>query len=147
LFFRYWNLGILNPGNDVYSFGIILLELITGQLAINNSREGSLLDWVKSKLEMVKLEDIVDNKLQGYKQDSVWRIIEIALSCTTPTLNGRPTMMEVLSKLKECEELNNTHEETSQVVTQSTFDIATTNSISHEMHPLETSQFFNPKAR
>jgi serine/threonine protein kinase len=148
LFFRYCKSGILSMRNDVYSFGIILLELITGQLPISKSREGNLRDWVKSRVETSKLEDIVDEKLQDHNLDSIWKVVEIALSCTTPTSHERPTMMEVLSKLKQCVEVQGESSfATNPISSQSTFDIGATGTTSYDMGPMETSDFFNPKAR
>jgi serine/threonine protein kinase len=138
---RFLDSGNLDTKNDVYSFGIVLLELITGQTAVN--KNGNLLNWVKSMDESIKLEDIVDSKLQGYKYnpDSVRKVIDIALSCTAPTYEERPTMSEVLLKLRNCVELKSAQSETSQASNQATFEI------SSEMFPADVSTFYNPKAR
>nr|POE69282.1 putative lrr receptor-like serine/threonine-protein kinase [Quercus suber] len=102
--FKYYNSRKLNEKSDVFSFGIVLLELITGQLAIvKNGEPIHLVHWVSPKLEMGDIESVVDKRLQGdFDVTSVWKALELALTCTTPASRQRATMSLVLPDLKEC---------------------------------------------
>ncbi|KAA8523209.1 hypothetical protein F0562_009632 [Nyssa sinensis] len=94
----------LNEKSDVYSFGIVLLELITGQPAIiKTSDHIHILEWLRPMLECGEIKGIVDQRLQGdYDVNSVWKALEVAMACTTPTSIQRATMSLVLTELKEC---------------------------------------------
>lgn len=97
--------GNVNKQSDVYSFGIILLELITGRPAIIRSSQGDfhILNWVESMIKTGDIQQIVDYKLGGeFDQNSAWKIIEVAMSCTQPTVVQRPDISHVLGELKEC---------------------------------------------
>ncbi|XP_023521500.1 probable LRR receptor-like serine/threonine-protein kinase At1g51880 [Cucurbita pepo subsp. pepo] len=97
--------GNVNKQSDVYSFGIIMLELITGQPAVTKSSQGNfyLLNWVESVIRTGDIEHIVDSKLGGdFDKNSAWKIIELAMSCTQPNAVQRPDMSHVLEELKEC---------------------------------------------
>ncbi|KAF3325232.1 protein kinase [Carex littledalei] len=92
----------LSAKSDVYSFGVVLLEIITGQPPIIVGR-GDLTQWVRQKLSGGDIESIVDPKMQNkYDINSVWKVTEVACSCTEHTSSRRPTMSAVVSELKEC---------------------------------------------
>ncbi|XP_054782869.1 probable LRR receptor-like serine/threonine-protein kinase At4g29180 isoform X3 [Prosopis cineraria] len=97
--------GNLNKKSDVYSFGIILLELITGQPAIRRKHGAicHILHWVTPQLEMGDIQSIIDPRLQGnYNTSSVWKLLEIAMSCTPPSAIQRPDISHIVAELKEC---------------------------------------------
>uniref|UniRef100_F6I6R9 Protein kinase domain-containing protein n=1 Tax=Vitis vinifera TaxID=29760 RepID=F6I6R9_VITVI len=91
---------------DVYGYGIMLLELITGQRAFDLARLASnenvmLLSLVKELLNNKKLETLVDSKLQGYYiVEEVEELIQVALLCTLSTASDRPKMSDVVKMLE-----------------------------------------------
>ncbi|KAJ4768535.1 Leucine-rich repeat protein kinase family protein [Rhynchospora pubera] len=101
----------LTEKSDVYSFGVVLLEQITGQKAIiralnQGSENTHIVQWVRKRLVRGNIESVVDARMQGdYDLNSVWKVADLALKCTMPCGSQRPTMPEVLIKLKECMEL------------------------------------------
>jgi len=94
----------LNEKSDVYSFGIVLLEIITNQPVINQSREKPhIAEWVGVMLTKGDIKRIIDPKFSGdYDAGSVWRAVELAMSCVNPSSTGRPTMSQVVIELNEC---------------------------------------------
>ncbi|KAG8643350.1 hypothetical protein MANES_11G031101v8 [Manihot esculenta] len=98
--------GNFNKKSDIYSFGIILLELITGQPAIRRDFNGEIIriqEWVTPIFENGDVRSIVDPRLQGdFDTNSAWKAVEIALSCVLNTATRRPDMTDVLIELKEC---------------------------------------------
>lgn len=98
--------GNFNKKSDIYSFGIILLELITGQPAIRRDVNGEIIriqEWVTPIIENGDVRSIVDPRLQGdFDTNSAWKAVEIALSCVLNTATRRPDMTDVLIELKEC---------------------------------------------
>ncbi|XP_028756218.1 putative leucine-rich repeat receptor-like serine/threonine-protein kinase At2g19230 isoform X2 [Neltuma alba] len=94
-------IGYLDP-----DFGIILLELITGQPAAKrhpNNTVSLLLQWVTPKVKNKDIQYIVDPRFQGkYNVDSAWKFLEIAMSCTAPTAIQRPVISQVVYELREC---------------------------------------------
>ncbi|RDY06974.1 putative LRR receptor-like serine/threonine-protein kinase, partial [Mucuna pruriens] len=101
---EYYKLGSLNEKSDIYSFGIVLLELITGRPAILKGNPiMHILEWIRPELEREDLSRIIDPRLQGkFDATSGWRALGIAVSCTASTSIQRPTMNVVISELKQC---------------------------------------------
>lgn len=95
----------LNEKSDVFSFGVVILELITGRVVISRDQDRPhISQWVAYMLETEgDIEKIVDPRLYGeFDANSVWKAIEIAMACVSATGNHRPTMTQVVIELKEC---------------------------------------------
>ncbi|XP_041001735.1 LRR receptor-like serine/threonine-protein kinase IOS1 [Juglans microcarpa x Juglans regia] len=94
----------LTEKSDVYSFGVVLLKIITGRPAIERSEARThVSQFVRSMLAKGDIKNIVDPRLHGnFDSNSVWKAIEIAIGCVSPTAVERPTMSQVVADLKEC---------------------------------------------
>nr|AOA49803.1 SERK1 [Miscanthus lutarioriparius] len=103
---EYLSTGKSSEKTDVFGYGIMLLELITGQRAFDlarlaNDDDVMLLDWVKALLKEKKLEQLVDPDLQGrYADQEVESLIQVALLCTQGSPMERPKMSEVVRMLE-----------------------------------------------
>ncbi|XP_057976108.1 putative leucine-rich repeat receptor-like serine/threonine-protein kinase At2g19230, partial [Malania oleifera] len=94
----------LNEKSDVFSFGIVLLEIITGRPAIGRDAEKThIIRWVSPLLENGDVRNILDPRLpREFDINSVWKAIELAMACVSQTSPQRPTMNYVVMELKEC---------------------------------------------
>ncbi|XP_062177462.1 BRASSINOSTEROID INSENSITIVE 1-associated receptor kinase 1-like [Alnus glutinosa] len=103
---EYLSTGKSSEKTDVFGYGVMLLELLTGQRAFDlarlaNDDDVMLLDWVKGLLKDKKLETLVDPDLQGeYVEDQVEQLIQVALLCTQGSPMERPKMSEVVRMLE-----------------------------------------------
>ncbi|XP_021886956.1 BRASSINOSTEROID INSENSITIVE 1-associated receptor kinase 1, partial [Carica papaya] len=103
---EYLSTGKSSEKTDVFGYGVMLLELITGQRAFDlarlaNDDDVMLLDWVKGLLKDKKLETLVDHDLQGnYDEHEVEQLIQVALLCTQGSPMERPKMSEVVRMLE-----------------------------------------------
>ncbi|XP_055807269.1 BRASSINOSTEROID INSENSITIVE 1-associated receptor kinase 1-like isoform X2 [Solanum dulcamara] len=103
---EYLSTGKSSEKTDVFGYGVMLLELITGQRAFDlarlaNDDDVMLLDWVKGLLKDKKYETLVDADLQGnYNEEEVEQLIQVALLCTQSTPAERPKMSEVVRMLE-----------------------------------------------
>uniref|UniRef100_A0A7N0TXB7 non-specific serine/threonine protein kinase n=1 Tax=Kalanchoe fedtschenkoi TaxID=63787 RepID=A0A7N0TXB7_KALFE len=90
--------------SDMYSFGVILLELVTGKPALIGGIHGiSLLDWVLPQYNNGEIPSIVDERLHGnYSIDGAQNLLMIAISCLNSNAYERPGINEVLAELKQC---------------------------------------------
>jgi hypothetical protein len=97
----------------VFSFGVVLLEIITGRPPITaDLEEGNLLQWVRQKLSGGNVESIVDPRMQDkYDINSIWKVTNLAFKCTKLKTSERPTMTEVAAELKESLDLEISTEE------------------------------------
>lgn len=94
----------MNEKSDVFSFGIVLLELITGRHAVlKGNPYMHILEWLTPELEGGDVSRILDPRLQGkFDASSGWKALGIAMSCTAPSSIQRPTMSVVLAELRQC---------------------------------------------
>ncbi|CAA0831618.1 Somatic embryogenesis receptor kinase 1 [Striga hermonthica] len=103
---EYLSTGKSSEKTDVFGYGIMLLELITGQRAFDlarlaNDDDVMLLDWVKGLLKEKKLEMLVDPDLQSrYVGSEVEQLIQVALLCTQSSPMDRPKMSDVVRMLE-----------------------------------------------
>ncbi|KAG2708227.1 hypothetical protein I3760_05G182600 [Carya illinoinensis] len=102
---EYLSTGQSSEKTDVFGFGILLLELITGQKALDFGRsvnqKGVMLDWVKKLHQDGKLNQMVDKDLKGnFDRVELEEIVQVALICTQFNPSCRPKMSEVLKMLE-----------------------------------------------
>ncbi|XP_028799174.1 cold-responsive protein kinase 1-like [Neltuma alba] len=99
---------------DVYSYGVVILEVISGQksteLRLDNNDEGAFLLQKAWKLyEIDRHLELVDNTLDpnAYDAEEVKRIIEIGLLCIQASADRRPIMPEIVVLLQNKDLLEN----------------------------------------
>ncbi|GAV73082.1 LRR_1 domain-containing protein/Pkinase_Tyr domain-containing protein/LRRNT_2 domain-containing protein [Cephalotus follicularis] len=91
---------------DVYAFGVVLLELVTGQkpLEIKNAEEGfkgSLVDWVNHLSNSGRTKETIDKVLSGKGHDEeILQFLNIACSCVIAHPKDRWSMYQVYESLK-----------------------------------------------
>lgn len=85
---------------------MVLLEIVTCRSAITNVNEYEkthLSQWVGALVSQGDVKKIIDQRLQGdFDTNSVWKAVEIAMACLSPSGNRRPTMNVVVMELNEC---------------------------------------------
>ncbi|KAK6922253.1 Protein kinase domain [Dillenia turbinata] len=101
---EYLSTGQSSEKTDVFGFGILLLELITGQKALDFGRaanqKGVMLDWVKKLHQEGKLILMVDKVLKNnFDSVELEEMVQVALLCTQFDPAHRPRMSEVLKML------------------------------------------------
>uniref|UniRef100_A0A0E0M0A3 non-specific serine/threonine protein kinase n=1 Tax=Oryza punctata TaxID=4537 RepID=A0A0E0M0A3_ORYPU len=93
--------GRLTISSDVFSFGVVLLEIVTGEPPIIPTN-GHIVQRIKEKVNMGNIEAIADPRLHGeFDISSIWKVVDIALLCTKEASSERPTMSMVVAQLKD----------------------------------------------
>nr|XP_027114515.1 receptor-like cytosolic serine/threonine-protein kinase RBK2 isoform X2 [Coffea arabica] len=97
---EYYMNGIVDEKTDVFAFGVLLLELITGRKALDES-QNSLVLWAKPLLENNNLSELVDPSLGNeYNPEEMDRVILTATSCIEQNPIERPQMRKVVTLLR-----------------------------------------------
>lgn len=87
--------------SNVYGFGLILLEMMTGKLP-NSYDEVQLVEWSSDYLRGVQpVKDMMDPTLKSFQEEEASALCNIILSCIDPDPRHRPTMREVASRLRQ----------------------------------------------
>ncbi|OWM64266.1 probable serine/threonine-protein kinase At1g01540 [Punica granatum] len=96
--------GMLNEKSDIYSFGILIMEIITGRSPVDYSRtkgEVNLVDWLKAMVGDRRAEEVVDPKLPDMPASkALKRVLLVALRCVDPDATKRPKMGHVIHMLE-----------------------------------------------
>lgn len=106
---EYALLGQLTKKADVYSFGVLLLEIISGKsssMAAFGEDLLVLVEWAWQLKEQERLFDLVDPELTEYPAREMLRFIKVGLFCTQAASKQRPTMKQVLDMLSKEVNLN-----------------------------------------
>ncbi|WOL13617.1 protein NSP-INTERACTING KINASE 1-like [Canna indica] len=101
---EYLSTGQSSEKTDVFGFGILLLELITGLKALEYGKaakqKGAMLDWVKKMHQEKKLDMLVDADMKNYDRIELEEMVQVALLCTQYLPGHRPKMSEVVRMLE-----------------------------------------------
>ncbi|KAJ1282948.1 hypothetical protein BS78_03G089900 [Paspalum vaginatum] len=104
---EYASSGKLTERSDVFSFGVVLLELITGRKPVDASKplgDESLVEWARplltQALETGDVGELVDARLsKNYNEVEMFRMIEAAAACIRHSASRRPRMSQVVRVL------------------------------------------------
>ncbi|KAJ6793062.1 putative serine/threonine-protein kinase [Iris pallida] len=102
--------GHLTARSDVFGFGVVLLEMLIGRKAMDNSRpsrEHNLVEWARPMLvHNRKLLKIIDPRMEGqYSNRSLQKVASLAYQCLSQNPKGRPTMCQVVETLENLQDL------------------------------------------
>ncbi|XP_040384069.1 serine/threonine-protein kinase PCRK1-like isoform X1 [Oryza brachyantha] len=103
---EYIHTGRLSSKNDIWSYGVVLYELLTGRRPLDRNRprgEQNLIEWVKPySSDAKKLEIIMDPRLEGkYSLKSAAKLASVANKCLVRHARHRPKMSEVLEMVQK----------------------------------------------
>ncbi|RAL51076.1 hypothetical protein DM860_005432 [Cuscuta australis] len=105
---EYASSGKLSEKSDVFSFGVMLLELITGRRPVDSNQafmDDSLVDWARPlltrALEEGNFNTLVDPRLENdYNHNEISRMIACAAACVRHSARRRPRMSQVVRALE-----------------------------------------------
>ncbi|XP_078182245.1 putative serine/threonine-protein kinase At1g01540 [Carex rostrata] len=101
---EYASTGMLNERSDVYSFGILIMEIISGRSPVDYSRppgEVNLVEWLKIMVTNRNYEGVLDPKLPEKPSNrALKKILLVALRCVDPDSHKRPKMGHVVHMLE-----------------------------------------------
>ena len=96
--------GKVSESCDVYSFGILLLELVTGRKPIEKLPGGikrTITEWAEPFIVKERFKDLLDPKIRGnFNESQLRQVIHIAALCVQGEPEKRPNMKEVVNLLK-----------------------------------------------
>ncbi|KAJ4844870.1 hypothetical protein Tsubulata_004364, partial [Turnera subulata] len=102
---EYIESGLVTPKIDIYAFGVVLLELITGKepVFMQNGREVQLSEAIISIIDIeAEIDCLVDpNLLSKHRREFVLRMVKLSLACLAQEPESRPTMEEIVSLLSK----------------------------------------------
>ncbi|KAI3817905.1 hypothetical protein L1987_11705 [Smallanthus sonchifolius] len=93
--------------SDIYSFGVLLMELISGKRSVDSEfgDGNSIVDWVRSKVKTKEgTKEVLDDNAGGScssVRDEMLLVLKVAMLCTSRNPADRPSMRDVVSMLQE----------------------------------------------
>ncbi|KAJ0015101.1 hypothetical protein Pint_20355 [Pistacia integerrima] len=97
----------IDEKSDIYSFGVVLLELLTGKMPLDPAFGESIdiVEWVLRKLKSNRtLVEALDPSIAGqckHVQEEMLLVLRIALLCTAKLPKDRPSMRDIITMLGE----------------------------------------------
>ncbi|KAJ8437862.1 hypothetical protein Cgig2_002996 [Carnegiea gigantea] len=92
----------VNEKSDIYSFGVVILELVTGKRPVDpDYGEKDLVKWVCTTMDQKGVDHVLDPKLDSCFKEEMRKVLNIGLLCTSPLPINRPSMRRVVKMLQE----------------------------------------------
>jgi interleukin-1 receptor-associated kinase 1 len=98
--------GRLGPESDVFSFGVVLLELVSGRKVMDmNASPSSIVAWAVPLIGAGLARQVFDGRVAaptpgGDAEAAIARVLAVAARCVSEGVGRRPTMSEVASELR-----------------------------------------------
>lgn len=107
---------IVSQEADVYSFGVLILELVTGKAPSTSllAEEGvDLPRWVRGAVEQGLTAEVFDAELLRYQnvEEDMIRMLQIGIDCTEQSPDQRPSMAEVTRRVESLSQFQSPHEQ------------------------------------
>ncbi|KAG0572306.1 hypothetical protein KC19_VG083300 [Ceratodon purpureus] len=99
---EYYRLHYLTTKSDIYSFGVLLVEILTGRMAVDEYYEdGNLVDWAVPLIKKGEIVPILDPRLAHPPDpEGLLRIARVAARCVRMRGKDRPSMDRVTTSLE-----------------------------------------------
>ena len=101
---EYAGTGMLNETSDVYSFGILIMEIISGRVPVDYNRppgEVNLVEWLKTMVSSRNSEGVLDPKMtEKPTSRALKKALLVALRCVDPEARKRPKIGHVIHMLE-----------------------------------------------
>ncbi|KAL5557932.1 hypothetical protein UlMin_034143 [Ulmus minor] len=99
--------GQVTKESDVYSFGIVLLEILTGRKPVMFTQDEDIVKWVKRQLQRGQISELLEpGLLEIDPESSEWEEfllgVKVGLLCTAPDPLDRPSMADIVFMLQGC---------------------------------------------
>ncbi|RAL52448.1 hypothetical protein DM860_007305 [Cuscuta australis] len=118
---EYFMHGMVDEKTDVFSFGVLLLEIITGRPAVDDSQKSIVL-WAKPLLDSDEVEELVDLVLgNSYDKQQMSRVVLTASLCVEQNPILRPQMSQVVILLRDKSSDENSSKEKKKNALQRTY--------------------------
>ncbi|CAN0876892.1 Probable LRR receptor-like serine/threonine-protein kinase At1g06840 [Linum grandiflorum] len=88
----------LTDKSDVYSLGVVFLELLTGMQPISHGK--NIVREVNMAYQSGMIFSVIDGKMGSYPSDCVEKFLTLALKCCQDETDSRPSMAEVVRELE-----------------------------------------------
>ncbi|KAG5623268.1 hypothetical protein H5410_008486 [Solanum commersonii] len=95
----------LTPFTDVYSYGVILLQLVAARPVVEKTRghpNYHIIDWARPSLERGSIDEIIDANLlmEECNMEMMLKMGQLGLKCVVKVPKERPTMTQVWQELE-----------------------------------------------
>ncbi|KAL3700360.1 hypothetical protein R1sor_018382 [Riccia sorocarpa] len=103
---RYYGSQQLTTKSDVFSLGVVMLEVVCGRepilAALRGDPDANIVNWARKLVQDGDVQGLVDPALKSnYKMRSVERVVYLALRCVDPYSRNRPTMPGIVLEINE----------------------------------------------